>query len=99
MIIHWILLITLGQIVLYLFADWAKLNYVRTILFLAILAGHIFIFPTFFYPEPDPQGLNCGLPILGISCAFWIVGGGITILTHFIYYLIKTNYQSYIHSK
>ncbi|HFA52103.1 MAG TPA: hypothetical protein ENJ95_24060 [Bacteroidetes bacterium] len=61
----------------------------KTITFLMVLIGHLFIFPRFFYPEPDPNGINCGMPILGITLAFWIIGGGGTVIIHLLYYFIS----------
>lgn len=66
-----------------------KFKHGKTLLFLLILIGYFFIFPRFFYPEPDPNGINCGMPIMGITLAFWVIGGGVTIIAHIIYYIIS----------
>lgn len=89
MILKWIILISIGQIKLYLISDRLKLKHASVFIFLPILIGHFFILPKYFYPEPDPDGVNCGMPILGVTLAFWIFGGGIASGTHLIYYLIK----------
>jgi hypothetical protein len=89
MILKLIILVSMGQIFLYLVLEKLDLKYGKSILFLLILIGHFFIFPQFFYPQPDSNQFNCGLPILGITLAFWVIGGSTTILVHTIYYLIR----------
>lgn len=66
-----------------------NLKYGKAIMFLVILIGHFFIFPRFFYHEFGPNRINCGLPILGITLAFWGLGGGTAIIVHAIYNRIR----------
>jgi hypothetical protein len=42
------------------------------------------VFPKFFYPEPSTDGINCGMPILGITFGFWIFGTIAGIATHIL---------------
>jgi len=91
MILKCIILISVGQIILYLISDRLKLKYGRVIIFLSILISHFFILPQYFFPEPVQDRINCGMPVLGITLAFWFIGGGIASTTHLIYYLIKKN--------
>ncbi len=88
-----IFLIAIGQIGLYLLWDKTNKKYGKSVIFLLILIAHFFIFPSYYYPEPKPGGINCGLPILGTTFAFWIVGGGATIIVHTLYYILKKHKQ------
>jgi hypothetical protein len=60
---------------------------------LSILVGlilaHAFIFPPYFFPVIEDDGIRCGMPLLGVTLAFWIFGIPATILTHVTYLLIK----------
>lgn len=88
MILILIILVSIGQLGLYIILDKMNVKYGRVMVFLAVLIGYLFVFPSFFYPELDPKD-NCGLPILGINLAFWIIGGGAAILVHTIHYVIR----------
>lgn len=46
-----------------------------------------FVFPRFFYPEPRTDGINCAMPILGITLGFWFFGTISTAATHLIWVL------------
>ena len=89
MISKLIILISIFQICIYLISDKMKLNYSRILVLYLFLIGYFFFLPKFFYPEPDPNGINCGMPILGITLVFWIIGGGIATTIHVIYFLVK----------
>lgn len=89
MILRYIILISIGQIIVYLISELLKLKYVPAIIFISILLGYFYFIPPFFYPEPDPDGVNCGMPILVINFAFWFFGGGAASIIHFGYFMIK----------
>ena len=83
-------MISLGQIGLYLVLDNKKIKNRKPIAFATLLLiGHLFILPQFFFPEPDPNGIHCGMPELGITLAFWVIGGGATVLIHALYFLLR----------
>lgn len=52
------------------------------ILFLPL---HFFVFPRLFFPDPQPGGINCGMPQLGILLAFWVFGTIGVFVTHLIW--------------
>jgi hypothetical protein len=57
---------------------------------LLILLFYLIIFPyIFFQLEFRNDGPKCGLPVMGMIGAFWLFGGGTTIITHISYYLLK----------
>ena len=89
MILKYILFISIGQIILYLLSGQLKVKYVPVIIFFIILIGYFLILPKHFYPELDPDGLNCGMPILGINLAFWFFGGGIASIIHVGFLMIR----------
>lgn len=49
-----------------------------------------FILPGYFMPVYKEGELHCGMPAMGITLAFWILGGGLLIVTHTVYVLVKT---------
>lgn len=88
MILKVIIAVSIIQIVFYAIADWKTLKYGRTIIFTTILIGHFFLLPKLFYPKPEPDGINCGMPILGITLAFWVIGGLTSIIIHTAYSML-----------
>ena len=89
MIQNLIIVISICQICLYLILDKMTLKYGKVIIFLLILVGYFFVFPKFFLPLPDPDGIGCGMPVVAFLFTIWVVGGGSAILIHIIYYLIR----------
>jgi len=89
MILIFIILISIGQVLIYLITDRFKFKYGKALMLTLILLGHFIIFPKYFIPEPGINKFDCGLPILGITLAFWIVGNAITLLTHIFYSVVK----------
>lgn len=89
MILIFIILISIVQILCYLVIDSFKIRNGKNLLLTAILLGHFFLFPHYFSPEYDTDRVNCAMPILGITLGFWVLGGGLAVVTHFIYYLIR----------
>lgn len=90
MILYWILLTSIGQLILYLILNKLKLNLGGIFILIAVLGCYFFIFPSYFYPEPnpDPNHAQCGMPLLAINFGFWIIGGVSAVLLHLVYYLI-----------
>jgi hypothetical protein len=88
------LLISIGQIILYLISDTLKIKFGRLFLFLALLVSYFFIIPPYFYPEPDPNEANCGTPIVAITFGFWILGGGLASVVNITYFLLKKQFDS-----
>lgn len=89
MILYLILCISICQIGMYLISRKLGWKYGRNITFFVLIIGYLFVLPRFFYPELDPEGINCGMPILGINLAFLVIGGGAAILVHLISYLFE----------
>ena len=63
-------------------AQYSKLPQIIAILFLPL---HFFLFPQWFFPEPSPDGINCGLPTLGIVLVFWTFGTLGILITHILW--------------
>ncbi|WP_435261848.1 hypothetical protein [Tenacibaculum sp. nBUS_03] len=59
------------------------------LILLTFLICYFLVIPRFFYPEPRPDGINCGMPVLGITLGFWIFGTIAGIATHIIWKIIK----------
>lgn len=91
MILLFILLISLLQVLSYYIIDKKNSKYGKSIVFGIVFLSHLFLFPPLFYPKMDPNGANCGMPILGITMAFWIFGGFGSIVIHFLYKFITSN--------
>jgi len=80
-----IVLISIFQVCLYLASEKTGFRYGKAITLLVVLTGYFFVFPRFFYPEPKPNGMNCGLPLVAVTLAFWVFGGGAAIFVHTLY--------------
>lgn len=89
MILTFIIIVAICQIIIYLFIDKIQLERGKNLTFLLILIGHLFIFPQFYFPDLDESDIGCAMPLLGITLAFWVVGGGTTIMIHLIYHIIE----------
>ncbi|HEY0744186.1 MAG TPA: hypothetical protein VGD40_22120 [Chryseosolibacter sp.] len=93
MILLVIIAVSLVQAMLNLAFTRFNVRIGRIIVLLVVLCGHVFFLPKFFYPKPDPDGVNCGMPIVGITLAFWVLGVIAATLTHILVgvYLAKKN--------
>lgn len=85
MILLFILGISVVQLAMYFLNDKYKTKLPNFVILLILLICYFLVFPGLFYPEPSPDGINCGLPILGITLAFWIFGTIAGIGTHIIW--------------
>jgi uncharacterized membrane protein YozB (DUF420 family) len=81
--------LSLFQIILLLFVDNNKnIKYGRLIVFVIFLLVYIFLLPALFYPEfSDKDKFRCGMPLMAMYFAFWVIGIGLTILIQFFYFL------------
>ena len=89
MILLFIIAISLVQFGLYYLNNKYKTKLPNFIILLTLLICYFFVFPKFFYPEPRTDGINCGMPILGITLGFWIFGTIAGIATHIIWKIKK----------
>jgi hypothetical protein len=78
-------IVSLVQLGLYSLKKKLDYKISNIVIFVIILFCYYFILPKLFYPEFDKDGINCGLPILGINLGFWIFGTFTTIVTHFLW--------------
>ncbi|MGV6832050.1 MAG: hypothetical protein ACWA5P_10895 [bacterium] len=85
MILLFIIAISLVQFGLYYLDKKYKIKLPSYIILLTFLASYFFVFPKLFYPELNRDGINCGMPILGITFGFWIFGSIAAITTHIIW--------------
>ncbi len=94
MVLNVIIAVSLLQIALYSISDWRKIpRYGRTIILIFVLIGHFLVLPKLFYPKLDPDGVNCGMPIVGITLAFWIIGGLTSGVLHIVYPILHRRWQ------
>jgi hypothetical protein len=96
MILKFLLLISVFQLILCFLIDKLKFRSGKRLLLIGLVIGNVFIFPRFFYPEPSPEKVNCGLPILGISLAFWVLGNAMALFVHVFYTVLKNAYPKII---
>ena len=85
MILLFILGISLVQFALYYLNSKYKTELPNFVILLILLICYFLVFPQLFYPEPRTDGINCGMPILGITIGFWIFGTIAGIATHIIW--------------
>ncbi|NMM47842.1 hypothetical protein [Marinigracilibium pacificum] len=89
MIIKWIFIISIIQFISYLVFDRLKVKHATRYIFTLVILGYLFILPPLFYPEPQPDGGTCGMPVLGITLGFWVIGGIAAPITHIIFRSIR----------
>ncbi|WP_299769558.1 hypothetical protein [uncultured Dokdonia sp.] len=65
-------------------------------LFLIIIA-HLFVFPKLFYLKLDPNEINCGLPMLGVTLSFWIFGMLAAFIAHILWKFICRHTKNRLH--
>lgn len=86
--------ISLVQFALYKY----KTKLPNFVILLILLICYFFIFPKLFYPEPRTDGINCGMPILGITFVFWIFETIAGIMTHIIWKLKTIKRKAHKHN-
>ena len=78
------------QVLCYVFVDNKKIKYGRIMTLVFFLLSYFILLPYGFYQIIfGNEQLRCGLPVLGMYLALWFVGGGLTIITHLLYYVEK----------
>jgi hypothetical protein len=82
MILKLIAAVSILQGIAYWMAYKFNIRYASIVILFSVLALHLFFLPKLFYPKLDPGGVKCGLPILGITLAFWIFGSLAASVTH-----------------
>lgn len=89
MLLLFFLLLALLQIISYMLMDKYHVLYGRTMVLIVLLGGHLLIFPAL--PDARPatgEGPDCGLVTAARYLVFWILGGGSSLLTHGLYFLL-----------
>ncbi len=94
MILIFIIGISIVQFGLYFLNAKYKTKMPNFVILLILLTGHFFVFPKLFYPEPRTDGINCGMPMLGVTLGFWIFGTLSGIVVHIIWKLKTSKNKS-----
>ena len=89
--IHLILPMFVIQVVAYILLDKYNLSRWKYLVLVLYLILDFFILPDYLIPDYKDGEIRCGMPALAITFAFWIFGGGLTIITHFIYSIINSS--------
>lgn len=87
--IYVIILLLIPQIIGYILLDRNDLKKWKYLILIIILGLNFLVFPSYFIPENQNYEPRCGMPALANTLSFWIIGGGLTILTHVMYVFIK----------
>lgn len=69
--------------------DLKKMPFGKHIALLMVVLANIFVFPHFFYPEYNQDGVKCGLPYMAIGFIFYIAANVIAAITVLLYQLAK----------
>lgn len=85
MILLVIAVLTLVHILILFLIEKNKIKVRRMWVLIAFLFLYFFILPKLFYPKTQPDGINCGMPIMAITLAFWLFGGLASLITHVVY--------------
>ena len=57
----------------------------RYLLLIALIVGHVLVFPLWYGRLTSSHTLDCGNPMIGTYLFFVIIGVPLTIVTHFAY--------------
>ncbi len=79
------------QVIGYVLLDRYNLSAWKYLIFGIILVLHFFVLPGYFFPNNPTHEPMCGMPVLAITLGFWILGGGVTLMTHVIYMVSTMN--------
>lgn len=93
-----IVILLIVQLIGYLLFDKYHKKKWKLLIFGLLMIGYIFIIPSYFFPDNPNNEPRCGMPLVGITLAFWILGCGTVLITHIVYLLIKrifTDRQKY----
>jgi hypothetical protein len=93
MILAVIISVSIFQLALSIISDWKNIKYGRTVI-LIVLSGYFLFLPRLFYPKFDPAEAHCGMPILGITLAFWVIGGLSSIVLHTMYSILHKRWKT-----
>ena len=85
MILLFILAVCALQYGLYLLNESSKPKIPSVLIAILFLPLHFFVFPQLFFPPPRPDGINCGMPQLGVMLAFWVFGTLGVMATHILW--------------
>lgn len=85
MILYFIIGVSLVQYAIYYINSRYTTKFPDFMILFFIAVAHFFVFPKWFYPELDPNGINCGVPKLATTLAFWIFGTLATCITHIVW--------------
>ncbi len=74
------------QCLSYWIIDSYKIRFSKLWILLLMIIVWLFVLPQIaFNSEFGDEQVRCGLPVLAMYVAFWIFGGGLTLLTHICY--------------
>ncbi|PHR92506.1 MAG: hypothetical protein COA80_14255 [Leeuwenhoekiella sp.] len=82
MILLFILAVCALQYGLYILNKRSKPKVPSVLIAILFLPLHFFVFPQLFFPPARPDGINCGMPQLGIVFVFWVFGTFGVMATH-----------------
>ena len=87
MILGSVILIAFIQAMIYIWLERLNLSGWQWVVFLALMVGHFWLFPQWQINAtiPDDPESRCGMPIFGITMAYWMFGGLSSTLIHFYF--------------
>ena len=86
------------QIALNKLVDEKRVINGRVFVLTGVLLLYLFVLPAILtrtLPEPEPEGVRCGMPVVALLVGLWIIGPLIAIITHVIYYFVNGKQKIY----
>lgn len=77
------------QVICYFLLDKYNIAKWKSFIFGLLIIGYIFIIPSRFFLDNPNNETMCGMPMVAITFAFWLLGCGTVIITHLAYIAIK----------
>lgn len=84
-----IVIIAIVQIGSYLWMDKRSYQTSKIWVLLGFLIAQLLILPQVALSLYGLNNRECGMPLLGLQLFFLLLGGGLNLIAHCIYYLIK----------
>lgn len=90
MLLILLFLVAALQLIIYSYADKKKIRHGRILILFLILIQYAFVFPFLFTPSSEDLEDGAGAFLPSVFIGFWVLGGGITLLVHVVYVVVKS---------
>ncbi len=84
-----IFIVLVLQLLGYIFLDRYGYPNWKVAVLLFVIVLHLYVLPAIVTAYLFPEPTTCGLPVMAVVLGFWVIGGGLTLFAHGVYYLVR----------